>query len=222
MSTWIWISKERRKDIIKMSLKHAEKVIEVVEHAVKVLEAYSENNAKAADKEWGEVFRLEREADDIKRSLLAELSKETFHPIDRETIVRLVLSIDDIASYAKAWSRRVILLFDIRERPPESIVLRFLSMGRKVLEASKTIREAIERLAEDPKKVLELANAVERIEEEVDDIRGEVFKEIIRFCENSKTSLCILAKDIMDTIENGADKCEDVADVLRSLALLTM
>jgi len=40
---------------------------------------------------------VEKEADDIKRKLIAELSSGIFHPIDRETILRLVLSSDDIA-----------------------------------------------------------------------------------------------------------------------------
>jgi uncharacterized protein Yka (UPF0111/DUF47 family) len=80
---------------------------------------------------------------------------------------------------------------------------------------------AIEKLVEEPRAVLELANEIERIEEEVDDMRIEVFNEIIQLCDKVGTSFCILSKELMDSVENAADKCEDVADTLRSLALLT-
>ncbi|MEM4601170.1 MAG: DUF47 family protein, partial [Sulfolobales archaeon] len=68
----------------------------------------------------------------------------------------------------------------------------------------------------------ELANKVESLEEEVDDIRHEVFREVLKFCDSSRSSKCMLTKEIMDSIENAADRCEDVADVLRSIALLSI
>ncbi len=43
-----------------------------------------------------------------------------------------------------------------------------------------------------------------------------------RNCEESKISQCLMLKEVMDSIENSADKCEDVADVLRSIALLSI
>lgn len=91
---------------------------------------------------------------------------------------------------------------------------------KKVLEATKLVKMAIEKLVEEPRAVLGLANEIERIEEEVDDIRIDVFNEIIQLCDKVNTSFCILSKELMDSVENAADKCEDVADILRSLALL--
>jgi uncharacterized protein Yka (UPF0111/DUF47 family) len=145
-----------------------------------------------------------------------------FHPIDRETILRLVLGSDDIAAYAKAWSRRVVLMLPLQERLPESTTSRLLIMGRKVVDATRLVKESVEKLVEEPRAVLELANKVERLEEEVDELRVSVFSEIIKICDSSKTSFCILSKELMDSIEDAADKCEDVADILRSLALLAI
>lgn len=205
---------------MRMCIEHISKVVTVVEYGVKVLETYSTNNFSELYHWWEEVFKTEREADDIKRKLIFELSSEVFHPIDRETILRLVLGTDDIAAYTKAWSRRVVMLSSISERLPSSTTEKMLEMGKRVLEAAKLIRKSIEKLVEEPKAVLELANSIEHFEEEVDDIRIEVFNDIIKLCDVSKTSLCILSKELMDSIENAADKCEDVADILRSLALL--
>jgi uncharacterized protein Yka (UPF0111/DUF47 family) len=75
---------------------------------------------------------------------------------------------------------------------------------------------AIEKLVKEPRAVLGLENEIEHIEEEVDDMRIEVFNEIIQLCDKVNTSSCILSKELMDSVENAADKCEDVADILRS------
>jgi len=216
----LWISKERKREVIKMCIEHISKIVSVVEYGVKVLESYSTNNSTELSHWWKEVFKAEREADDIKRKLIFELSSEVFHPIDRETILRLILGADDIAAYAKAWSRRAVILSSIHEPLPNTVIRKMLEMGKKVLEATEMVKKSIEKLVEEPKAVLEIADRIERIEEEVDDIRIEVFNEIITLCDTLKTSSCILYKELMDSVENAADKCEDVADILRSLALL--
>jgi Phosphate transport regulator (distant homolog of PhoU) len=222
ITVWLWVSKERRKEVIRMCIEHISKIVSVTEYAVKVLEAYASSSASEVRSWWNEVFKAEKEADDVKRRLIFELSSEVFHPIDRETILRLVLGSDDIAAYAKAWSRRVVLMLPLQERLPESTTSRLLTMGRKVVEATRLVKESAEKLVEEPRAVLELANKIERLEEEVDELRVSVFSEIIKLCDSSKTSFCILSKELMDSIEDAADKCEDVADILRSLALLAI
>lgn len=105
---------------------------------------------------------------------------------------------------------------------PQEILNKLFSMASKVHEATLLMKQAAEKLISDPREVLEIANKIEILEEEVDDIRHEVFKIILNFCERSKISQCIMIKEVMDSIENSADKCEDVADVLRSIALLSL
>ncbi|MEM1622889.1 MAG: DUF47 family protein [Sulfolobales archaeon] len=220
MSFWVWMSGRRRRDVLKFFIDHVSEVERVVEKSKNVIDELVKGNADLVAVLWGEVFELERRADSIKRRLLAELASETFHPIDREEIVRLVLTMDDVAAYAKAWSRRAILY--LPDRLPQNIGNAFVTMASKVHEAVKYIKQAVEILSENPRGTLDLANKVESLEEEVDDIRHEVFREILRFCDSSKSSKCMLTKEIMDSIENAADRCEDVADVLRSIALLTI
>lgn len=214
------MSGRRRTDLLRFYIGHAAEVEKVIEKSKNVIDELIKGNADLVAVYWGEVFDSERRADDIKRKLLAELASETFHPIDREEIVRLVLTTDDIAAYAKAWSRRAMLY--LPDRPPQGIGDLLSRMALKVREAIKYIKQAAEKLSESPKETLELANKVESLEEEVDDLRHEVFKEILKFCDTSKSSRCLLLKEIMDSIENSADRCEDVADVLRSIALLSV
>lgn len=218
MSLWSWVSRRRREDLLKFYVEHADYVLKVVEESKKVVDELVAGNAELVATYWNSVFELERRADEVKRRILAELASEAFHPIDREEIVRLVLTTDDVAAYAKAWSRRAVLY--LPERVPESIGRALSEMAAKVVEAVKYMRRAAEHLPKDPRTVLEIANAIESLEEEVDDLRHDVFREILRFCERGRVSSCLLLKEIMDSIENAADRCEDVADVLRGIALL--
>jgi predicted phosphate transport protein (TIGR00153 family) len=218
MSLWSWISRRRREDLLRFYVEHVDYVVRVVEESRKVIDELAAGNAELVATYWNSVFELERRADEVKRRILAELASEAFHPIDREEIVRLVLTTDDVAAYAKAWSRRAVLY--LPERVPEGIGRALREMAAKVEEAARYIRRAVEHLPKDPRSVLEIANAIEGLEEAVDDIRHDVFREILRYCERGSVSRCLLLKEIMDSIENAADRCEDVADVLRGIALL--
>lgn len=218
MSVWGWISATRRKEILEMYKKHVECVRDVVLYAKNLVEALAKGDAVLVQKEWEKVFEAERRADEIKREILSQLTREAFHPIDREELIRLILITDDIADYAKAWSRRAILY--LPNKPPEDIGSKLCIIASKVLEAINLIKLSTETLTKDPRNTLELADKIESIEEEVDDIRHGLFNNILRFCDNAKPSLCILVKELMDSIENAADKCENVGDLFRRLALL--
>ena len=217
-ATWSWIARTRQREIIEMYNKHIDKIIETVEHSLKMIEHYKIGKIEEAKKEYEIVFEKEKEADDIKRQIIAELSKELFHPIDREELLRMILTTDDIAAYVKAMSRRLLLI--ISEEIDEDIVEDLIRMDARILDATRLIKEAARKLIEDPRKALELADNIERLEEEVDEIRMEALEKVMRFCDKTKNSLCIISKDLVDSLENASDRCEDTADVIRSIALL--
>ncbi len=218
VATWSWIARTRQREIIEMYNKHIDKIIETVEHCLKMLEYYKVRDIGNTKKEYEIVFEKEKEADDIKRQIIAELSKELFHPIDREELLRMILTTDDIAAYVKAMSRRLLLI--INEEIDEEIIEDLMRMNARILDATRLIKEAARKLIENPKKALELADDIERLEEEVDEIRMEALEKVMRFCDKTKNSLCIISKDLVDSLENASDRCEDTADVIRSIALL--
>jgi len=208
---------ERR--ALELYIEHISKITSVVDYALHAVKAFREGNWERLNEDWKRVFDAEREADDLKRKILVELAESTFHPIDREEVVRLVITSDDIASYAKAWCRRLSLLQD--GEIPEGIIDKLIEMVSHVLEATKLIQEATrELLARNKKRVLEIADKIETIEEKVDELHVEVLEATLEYCDKSKPSRCIVLREIVSMVENAADKCEDAADVLRSIALL--
>ncbi len=219
MTTWIWFSRVREREALTLYLEHAKLVLGVLEQAHRALQTYMSGDKQALENAWSEVFRLEREADNVKRKILAELATGTLHAIDREELVRLILVSDDVASRAKAWTRRLKLA--VYNSIPRGVLELVVKMAGIVVEAYKLVIEAANKLITgDRRGVLELCDKIESHEEKIDDLRITALEEVYKYCDLAKTSMCILAKEIVDLVEDAADRCEDVADVLRSIALL--
>ncbi len=216
--TWSWISRRVERSVLEEALKHVGKILEVGEATVKVMEAFVEGSQSGVSEAFSEVDKAEGEADSIKREIIRGLSEGFIHPVDREELIRLILATDDIAAYLKAASRKARIVapstIDVEVRKYA------LRMAERVREAIKLLTEAFTHLTTDKGKALELSDSVERIEEEVDDIRDDALRKVFEFCDNAPVSACLVSKEIIDSLENSADRCEDVADVVRSIAVL--
>ena len=217
--TWAWVSRRVEVRAIKMALDHLDKIIEVAEASLDLFRKFASDSMEETRRVYARVHQAEKEADDVKRTMFRELSSGFIHPIDREELVRLLLTSDDIAAYLKAASRRATLI-DPGEIA-DSVRNHVVNIVEKVLESTRLLKEAIEALVSDADRALELADSIERLEEEVDEIRIEALADVLRICDETKVSACIIAKEIVDSVENSEDKCEDAADVVRSIAALS-
>ncbi len=219
-ATWTWIGRREQRKIIEMCITHLRKVLSVAEALRDMINAHAEGDKEKTVEHYQRVFKTEREADEIKKKILAELSRGVFHPIDREDLIRLLLSADDIADYLKASSRRLVLVEP--GRVPGDIVEIYMKMINKILEAVEVLIKAVEILYTTPSQSLELADTVERIEEEVDDIRMHGLEKVLKWCEKASIAECIVSKEVVDTLETATDNCENVGDVIRSISLLNI
>lgn len=219
-SAWAWIGRRRERGIIAMCIEHLSRIIKVAELFEEMVSKYIEKSFDEVRNLYTSIFNTEREADDVKRKIIAELSKGMFHPIDREELIRLVLTSDDIAAYLKAAARQLLLI--LTADLPRQLLDQCLVMSQRVTQACKLIKDAIVNLVDNPKKSLELADKVERIEEEVDEIRLKALEIVLNICKEVEVPICIVTKDFVHEVEEASDKCEDVADVIRSIALLTL
>lgn len=218
-SSAVWLGREREKAILELCRQHMEKIVETVNHMGENIHAFCDMDTKKAEGAFKMVFKMEREADEIKRGILDELSKGIFHPINRDEIIRLVLTADDIATNAKATTRRLKLI------PPRKLDERLRGRLREfsdiLLEIARLLGKSFEALPKEPGKARELADEVERLEEKIDDLRMEsMMPEVVAWGDRSgKPGLSLMLKDVIDHMENVADRCEDVADVIRGIAI---
>jgi len=219
LSTWSWIASRREREVLLKSLEHLSKVRDVVQHFIEMLNGIERGDLGKAAEEYRLVYTIEEDADKIKRSIIEYLSKGFLHPLDREDLMRLVLSCDDIAAYVKASARKLNLLYKLELQVPSEAVKCFKDISLEILRAVDDLVEAVKEITRSIEKTIALTHEVERIEEKIDEMRLESFKIIHSLCSESFNFKCIMLKEIIDDLEMASDKCEDVADVLRMIAV---
>jgi len=216
----VWFGRKREKAVLATCEKHYSKVLSVIMEMKKFIEAYYSGNFDEVKKSFEEIFKFEREADEVKKSIVTELMKGPFHPLDREEIMKLVLTVDDIAAYVKASSRR--LLYVNPKEVPENIRNGLKIITYKMCDAATILRDGLNKLISKSDDALDAAEKTERIEEEVDDLRVDLIAEILKWGDMVKSiGNWLMIKDAVEFIENAVDRLEDTADVIRAIVILS-
>jgi len=219
LATWIWASKKIEKEIVSKCLDHCLKVSSIVESLASLLKAIEEGQLESASSIFAEVMVTERKADEMKRSLIYDLSRATLLPLDRDYVMRLILRLDDVADYSKAAARRLLIATKIGIRFDKEYLTKLSNMALKLREAMVLVDRALREMIENPQKALSTADAIERIEEEVDDIRTSLLEYVFSKCDEKGPKWCALAKEVVDEVENSVDRCEEVADMIRYISI---
>jgi len=219
LTAWIWISKKVEEKYLNKAVEHLDKVALVAESLMDALNSFLKKDLNGVKEHYSRVFTAERTADQIKRDVISDMFESSIHPIDREVIMKLILRIDYIADHAKSTARRLLLAAETDLIIPIEILNDVIEMCHKLREAISNLREALLELTKDLKKSLELANAVEKIEEEVDEVRSRAFEKVLLTCKNSDPATCTILNEVVDSLENAVDRCEDSADMIRYLAV---
>lgn len=219
MSTWFWIAGKREREVLLKSIEHLNKIYEVVSHFNKLLERVKENDLENIYREFREVDRIEKEADRVKRGLIEDLSRGSFHPIDREDLLRLVLASDDIAAYVKASARKLLLLLELKYSISDEVLEHIITISNNVLRAVEILIDAVKELTRSIEKAITMSHLVEEIEEKIDDLRLDALKTLLVISRNMFRTEYMLLKEIIDDLEMASDKCEDVSDIIRTIAV---
>jgi len=215
----IWIGRRKEREVLKLSKRHFEKVLELAKSFRQYVTLYADCRIDEASRLYeNSIFQLERQADDQKEKILLEVSKGPFHPIDREDVIRLVLTMDDIAANLKSAARK--LLYTDPCDAPNDIRNDLLRLTDLLVELVLKLGEALDALISGSKEVLGLADAVERKEEEIDEFRHGLIARILSWGDSAKKlSNVLMLKEVAENIENASDKGEDVADLIRTIAI---
>jgi len=165
------------------------------------------------------VFKQERDADNLKREILDKLARGVFHPITREEVVRVVLTADDVAANAKSAARKISA--SSPKDLPDEIKKGLRHLADMDLKIAELMREAFVKLLEDPKAAILITHEVEKMEEEIDEHRVTLVERILKYGDSVKSIAgWLMLKEAVENLENIADRSEDVADVIRGIAIL--
>jgi predicted phosphate transport protein (TIGR00153 family) len=188
-----------------------DKVAANITNAARILVAIMEHFTSLDN--WAhEVHALEEEGDLLTHDIIKKLNKTLNAPIDREDIHALAAGLDDIIDFIWGTAQR-LAIFKIKESSKDAI-----TMSKDLLVTVELVHKAIKKLIEkDYSRMQEYCIEINKLENKLDrdfrDALGHLFSEI------EDPVLVIKWKEIYEHLEDASDKCEDVADILESIAI---
>jgi predicted phosphate transport protein (TIGR00153 family) len=211
---------KKEKEVIKLIVKHADKMEECLSTAIKTIQAYLEENIDEAKKLGRETDKIELQADLIRHDIRNKLYYGAYMPLLREDIYKLVESIDMVANSAEKCCD-----FFLNQRPiiPDFLKADYLEAAEESLGVSAPLKHALLCYLEGicPIEVSrQHAKEIGVLESKVDQIEWKITKKI--FSSDLDFSRKIHLRLCLETIVEVSDIAEDAADRLELVTLKSM
>ncbi len=196
-------------DFYEMFDRALENVSSAADLFVDMLRSFDRDEFVASSKK---IYEFEQEGDMLTHDIFKNLNKTFLTPIDREDIHALASRIDDIMDHVWAVVDRMVV-FKIEKPTPE-----ILLMAEDMQTVAGTLKKAIRELrAKQYDRVQEYCIEINRLENRIDRIYRDALGKLLN--EQNDPMYVIKWKDIYQLLEEGADRSEDVANVLESIVL---
>jgi Phosphate transport regulator (distant homolog of PhoU) len=185
----------------------ADTIVEAVEYFHKHVPQLTDLTAFARD-----MKEFESKCDRHVHTILTELNKTFITPIDRDDILKLTGSLDDVLDGIEALASR-FEMYQIREH--DQYVFVFAEI---LVKCSHEIRKAVRLLSQ--KKLLamrEHAIAINELENQADELMRDCIKSL--FSNVTDPIELMKRKEIYERLESTTDYCEDVANTLETIIM---
>ncbi|MBU6159170.1 MAG: DUF47 family protein [Bacteroidetes bacterium] len=155
---------------------------------------------------------LEHKNDEFTHNIFTELSRNFITPFDREDIHYLATSLDDIADYIFASSKKIVLY---RVDPTQNNNIK--KMSDLILQGAENIHNAIAELRnmKNMRKITDALVRINSIENQADDEFDAAILHL--FATETDAKEVIKKREIFTVLEVATDKCEDAANVIESI-----
>jgi uncharacterized protein len=166
------------------------------------------------DKRQGLITQMENvehDNDELTHLLFTELGRNCITPFDREDIHYLASSLDDIADYIFATSKKI----NFYRVNPNDIGMQKLS--EIILQSCNEVRKAVGELRDmkNMRLITESLVKINSLENEADDIFDMSIERL--FATEPDAKEVIKKREIYQVMETATDKCEDAANVIESI-----
>ena len=195
---------------------HLRKVMNVYRKAMQLIDAFADEDHDLMDGLYKEVLELSSEVDDSKRMVVQELVEIGAILLNREDFLRFTDLISEISDFCKGIAFRVVQLSIRGWSVPEDLKKEVSNLANAVFDTFAKLRDAFLMLNYGSPKVLEKAKDVEVGERKVDNMYRELEMGVLS--SDMKIPTLLLIRDIIQLLEDTADKIEDATDAVRMLA----
>ncbi len=197
---------------------HLRKVLELTRKVPQVLDCFIRNDKEKAKQLFTEIRSGEDEVDKARRLVSQELAEIGAILLSREDFLRFTNLTSEIADFSEGIAFRLIEIMEHNWSVPMDIKKDLLKLSETVFDAVLKLRETAMVLSYGSTKTMEKAKEVEIAERAVDELyRG---LEIKLLSSKIEFPALILLRDVLQLLEDSADKAEDAADAARILSFI--
>ncbi len=197
---------------------HLRKVLDVTRKVPQMIDCFIKNDKGKARQLFNEIGSKEDEVDNARRLVSQELAEIGAILLSREDFLRFTNLTSEIADFCEGIAFRLLEIMEHDWNVPVDVKSDLLNLSEAVLETVLKLRETIMVLRYGSAKAMEKAKDVEAAERAVDELYRQLEIKIL----DSKLEFpaLILLRDILQLLEDSADKAEDAADAARVLSFI--
>ncbi len=197
--------------------------LEIIQKAVDNVSIALENCVKGevedCVKACMKVSMLENDSDTLRRQILEIISKSDAPPDIKADTSRLVRRLDHVVDWAQTLTRITRVL------ARRGTLSKISELGRKIMRMKEETTNCVEELIaclnaffeRNFGEARERADAVERIEEKIDDLYASVREDFPTAFDKLSIGEAVLLVQLIDSLEAISDRCEDAVDQVRVL-----
>lgn len=180
---------------------------------VKILEA-AMKDAQGQDKQLEELTRVEKHGDEVVQNIIDLLNRTFVTPFDREDIYMLARELDRILDHMHGTLEKMVLYKTGHPKPCARSLVQILDR------AAWEIQKAIDQLADLKSNYNQILNLCEDIKYQENEGDKQYRKAVAALFETETNPIEVIKwKEVYEHLETALDHCEDVANLLKGVAL---
>lgn len=206
-----------RRRILNVCQDYARSIVSVVRELSLMIDWVVKEEGEKAKEHYEKMLSLIDESDRIKHRGIEEVASVGALLVSREAFLSLIFELSKIADNAEAAGYRLMGLVEsgwkVKLRRLEGLS-EFASM---VLDEIVKLRETMISLNFNYEKALEMAKMVEESEKKIDSVHRKL--DLAVLSSGLPPPALLLARDVMERVENISDLGIDIIDVIRLIAI---
>jgi len=194
---------------------HLRKVMEITRKVPQLVESFVKGDKTSVRRLYAEIRKAEEEVDIARRTVAQELAEIGAILMSREDFLRFTNLASEIADFCEGIAFRLLEIMDRGWKVPSDVKKGLAKLTDAMFDTVSKLRETAMTLNYGAAKASEKAREVEVAERIVDDLYRELEVKIL----NSEIDIptLLLLRDVIQLLEDSADKAEDAADAARIL-----
>ena len=194
------------------------KVVDVSRKIPQLVEFFASGDKENARRLFSEIKTGEEEVIKARRMVSQELAEIGAILIAREDFLRFTNLSSEIADFSEGIANYLVEIMEHNWVIPPEVKKDLLKLSLAVLDSVLKLRETMMVLNYGPQKTLERAKDVEIAERIVDDIYRALIIKVLT--SKLDVPVLLLLRDVLQLLENSADKAEDAADAARTISFI--